>query len=479
MSRIKKFAAAALAASMAAASLAGCSDTRYIVSYGDTKVNSGIYLYNMIYQMQLEMQMLSYSQQSGDSSGSTDIFSQKVDGKDFATYLADYSKEKVKEYAAVVEQFNKLGLKLTEEETKQVSDTVNQTWQGQSDMFEAQGVSKESIKLAVKENVMYSKVFDYYYAANGKEEVKDEEIKKHLTDNYVRYKVITIAKSTATDDKTKKKENAEAEKTAKKYLGLAKGVKFDDFDKLIEQYQKEQEAKQQEAEKADENGEGSHSNASAADDTSSAAAEDTSSNAAEDTSSAAEDNSSSSVSDDTSSVAENTSSSAAEDASSEADSSSVAEFDPDDSTSADDSSAADGQTDDSAKEEKDPYANEVMKNITSMSDDEKKSDSGKLALKIKEMKAGKAEIYDDDNAYYVVLKGDVSERAETYIKENKENLLYEMKGDDYKKKLEGWIKDLNIKENTESFKRYAPKSVYNRLNDYLTEQNNQDNQNNQ
>ena len=469
MADFKKIAAAAVAVAMCGACLTGCSDTKYIVSYDNKKVNSGIYLYNMLSEMQQQMYMMSMTQQSTDdsSSGEIDYFSQEVEGKKFADYISDKCNESIKEYAAVVAQCEKLGIKLTDEETKEISDSVGDSWTAAGDMFEEMGISKESMKLAEEESKLRNKLFDYYYAENGKEEVRNDEMSKYLQDNYVRYKTITIAKSTETDEKKKKEENEKNEKLLEKYLKQAQKTDFDGFDKVIEAYNKETTASDSSSET--ETSEGTESQA-----------EETTSSAAETDSSAVENSSEAETSSDESSevtsggtlqAVENSSSAdESETADSSASDNSLVTFDPDsvaeNSESTTDNSSADSSAD-AETEEQDKYANETMYNFSKMDDDTKKSSTGKLIEKIKTFTADKAEKYEDDDCYYIVIKGDVSKRADSYIEENKESLLEEMKGDDFDKKIAQWQKDFSVKENTASFKRYTPKSVYDRWNEYL------------
>lgn len=448
MSRIKKIGAAVTSLALCAGMLSGCSETRYIISYGDKNVNSGVYIYSMMTEMQNQILMMQYSQGVSDN-----FFDQKVEGKDFAEYISEHSKEKIKEYAAIVDQFEKLDLSLSDEELKQVNDSVNESWKTSSGLYEDIGVSKESMKLLQKESLMYSKIFDYFYDEGGKEEVKHDELVKYLEDNYVRYKTISIAKSTNEDESEKKKEDKESKATIDKYLKKAGKVSFDDFDSIIEEYQKETQAAE-EAQADDESGD-----LTEADTSESSAAEDTSSQAESDVSSETEASSaeeSSPSEDDSSQIQDDTASSAE----------SLEEFDTE-STS--DESGTDA---DSEEEEDDEYANEQMVNYGTMSDEDKESTSGKLAAHVKEMKKeNKAESYEDDEYYYIVIKGSVADRAESYIEENKDSLLNDIKGDEFKEKITKWEDELGIKENTKAFKKYTPKEIYDKWQEY--EKNNQ------
>ena len=109
MAKAKKITAALTAALLCTASLTACSDTSYVMTVGDSKINAGIYIYNELTEMSYQMTMMYY--QKGIKK---DYFDQKVDGKAFDEYLSDYALTATKEYAAVVDKFNELGLTLSD-----------------------------------------------------------------------------------------------------------------------------------------------------------------------------------------------------------------------------------------------------------------------------------------------------------------------------------------------------------------------------
>ena len=142
MAKAKKITAALTAALLCTASLTACSDTSYVMTVGDSKINAGIYIYNELTEMSYQMTMMYY--QKGIKK---DYFDQKVDGKAFDEYLSDYALTATKEYAAVVDKFNELGLTLSDEDIKSINDSISSTWDSQGEFYESEGISKESVKL--------------------------------------------------------------------------------------------------------------------------------------------------------------------------------------------------------------------------------------------------------------------------------------------------------------------------------------------
>lgn len=439
MAKLKKIAAALTAAVMCGTMLTGCADTNYAVSYGDSKVNAGVYIYNMLSEMSYRMQMMYYIDGITEN-----YFDQKVEDKSFSDYLSDYALNSTKEYAAVVENFNKLKLSLSDDELKEINDSVREAWESAGDFYESEGISKDSVKLVQKAAKMREMIFDYYYGEGGKEEVTDDDIVKYLNDNYIRYKEISIAKSTDED----KDKAAEADKESKekidKYLKEAKGLSFEEFDTIIDEYNVETSA---ESESTDSEAAESEIDSSSESDRSS---ESGYSQAAED-----------------SSLTEESSS----DESSNAESSSEAEVESE-AELEDTSSQTDTEDEEAEQEEEDPYANETMTNYGTMTDEDKSSDSGKLLEKVNGLDVGVATAYEDDNYYYIIIKGDVKERSEEYATENHDNMVHEMKSEDFEKIIDGWVEELNINVNSQAVKRYTPQVVYDKQEEYYSKNQN-------
>ncbi|MBR6874443.1 MAG: hypothetical protein IKN17_13135 [Ruminococcus sp.] len=437
MARFRKL-AALTACAVIAATVSGCTNTQYSVKYDDKEVKPGVYIGYAFNELNNQIYNLYYTQGVTE-----DYFSQQVEGVSLSEYVKNNSLKDIKEYAAISKQFEEAGLTISDDELKTMSSNVNSSWDSMGGMYEYIGVSKESLKEIYRESLMRTKLFDSYYAEGGKEPATDEELQKYVNDNYIRYKMISIYKSSATDDETKEAENKTKLETRDKFYEQGKDYSFDDFDKLIDDY--------------------NASSSTASDDTSSAA--DDTSSAADDTSSAADD--ASSAADDASSEA----ASAADE--SEADSSEAAidtesEVNSADDSSADDSAAADdsstGDTEE-PQEEEDPYKNEVMINLASYEDEDFETASGQLYKFIRDAEVGKVLTFENDNAYYIVVKGDVSQRTD-YVGDNRDNLIQSVKNDDFQSKLDSWIEAMDIQVNDKAVKRYTPEVLYDRMMEY-------------
>lgn len=436
MKKMKRAAAAAVAAAVTAGTMAGCSSTDYALTADGKKVNAGVYISYALSEMTNQMYTMYYG---GEVKDLSECFDKQIDGKDFTTYVKDSALEKTKEFATVNAKFDELGLKLSKDDKNTISDNVSSSWDSNGDFYESEGISRESIKQTYEFSYKRSAIFDYYYAEGGKEEVSADDLQKYVNDNYIRYKLVTIPKSTSTDDDTKESENAEIKELVDGYLEEAKDLDFEGFDKIIDEYDAYKEAKDAEDSSTD-------STDSSADES---AVTDLDSSSAADESSAADDTSS-----DDSSTAD----------SSEADT----ELSADTDTSSSDDSSADGDS-----EEEDKYANETVVNYTdgTNKDSDSYSESNAELLKqIKEGEYGAATSWDNDTNYYIFMSADIAERTD-YVDDNKETLLQSMKGDEFDSKVEGWVKEMKITVNNKAVKRYTVKEIYDRQTEYYNKKN--------
>ncbi|WP_124098122.1 hypothetical protein [Ruminococcus sp. Marseille-P6503] len=436
MARLKKT-AALLTAAMIACTAAGCSDTSYTLKADNEEIRAGIYIDYMLNEMSYQISMLYYNEGITE-----DYFSQEIEGKSFSEYVSEQALKNTKEYAAITKQFEQLELELTSDEMKDINSTVNDAWDNQSELYEKEGISKESLKEVYLCTLKREKLFNYFYGEGGAEEVSADEMQTYINDNYLRYKTISISKSSSEDEETAKAENEENEALRDEYLEMAQGLSFDEFDQVIDAYQEYQE-EQSASESGDSSGESSDSAES------------------DESSESGADADSEESSDDTSSVV---------DASSEEETDSSLTESSDPASDSGESSESDSDTDSSSEEEEDPYPNETMVNFGAYEEEDLESDYGKLLSEIDSLEIGKAAAYENDSAYYIIIRGDVSERTD-YAEDNRDSILQEMKSEDFQTKVDAWVEAISFTENEKALRRYTPEAVYDKQNEYYEELN--------
>ncbi len=471
---IKKRLAALATAAVMAASLAGCADTSYVLQADGENINAGIYLDYMFGAMQQQIYMWQYS-------GVTEnFFDQKVGEQTFEDYLLTTAMDQTKHYAAIEKLFKESGLKISSEDMKSINNSVSDTWESLSELYEKEGISKDSLKKTYVSSKKEEMLFDYYYGEGGKEAASKEDLEKYMNENYLRFKAITIYKSTNEDETQKEAENKEKQELFEKYKEKTADVSFADFDKIIDEYNQETAATDEDT--ADEE---IVDDTSALEDGSSSTDEGSSDESSEaDSSSSADD---SSASDDSSSAGESTADESTESEVTESVSSFEAENSEDESSveeitldgvsseAGDDTADLTEETGDDTADiedvtdaEPDPYANERLVNFGALDEETLEGDYGKRMKAVNDAAVNDIVTYEDDSAFYIISKGEVSERVSEYLdsEENFDAILHEAKDKDFEDKIKAAVESISFSENKDAIDRYTPKTIYDRYNDY-------------
>lgn len=161
---------------------------------------------------------------------------QKVDGKDFDTWINNRAEEFAKTYAATELKFDEYKLSFTDEEEDGIAEYVDYYWNGnEQSNYEtfavANNISKDTFYDYVR-NSYYksSKVFEYVYGVDGPKEVSETDIKKALSENFAIANAITENFADSQTGETLTDEQKTKTKTLlDKYAGKIKsGMKFAD-----------------------------------------------------------------------------------------------------------------------------------------------------------------------------------------------------------------------------------------------------------
>ena len=509
MSKLKKIGALSVASIMAV-SMAGCSDMSKIMTVDDYDVNAGVYINYML----SEYMEQTYSEANSGTATTYNYLDKEVENEDgkkvkLGDYLPDYAYEHTLELVAANKQFEKLGLELSSEDTEEVNNAVKNYMENMTEEYlSEQGISKDSVTKYFTAEKQKDLLFHHYYGEDGEKAVKNDDISNYLKDNYIRYKVISIprtteattAASTSTSEeatttqspeeqtKASKKADQEAKSLANKYLKLAK--ENDNFDEVISQYNSETQEPTTEATTAATEAttvvESSNAETTTIVKSSSADTTDVSSNSAE-TSEASQttttpaeepkeihvhfyDQSGEEYGEDTPQKPQIINS--GEKAKRPADP--VRDFYTFDNWYTDTNYTSVFDFEQAVNAETALYAkfdtNEVM---VSTADEESVSD---LAKYIKESikNFNKPIFYEDDTNYYVIVKYDPTERNDYLIGgDYYESILQEMKYEEYEEMFDSWKKDLKIKKNEKAFEKYTPSKIEEIHNDYTSSQGNQ------
>lgn len=485
MSKLRKIAAFSVASIMAV-SMAGCSDMSKIMTVDDVEVNAGIYINYML----SEYTEQTYSLSGSGAATSANYLGQEIENDEgkkvkLGDYLPDYAYEQTLDLVAVDKQFEKLGLEFSAKDNEEINSAVKNYMESMTEEYlSEQGISKDSVTKFFTAEKQKQLIFYHYYGLGGEKAVSNDDIKNYLKDNYVRYKMISIprtteattAASTSTSNeatttqspeeqtKASKKADKQAKSIADKYLKLAE--KNDNFDQVISQYNAETQ-------------EPTTAATTATTETTTVAEGSMDSSEAQQTTTSAVDEpkeihvhfynqNGEEYGEDTPQKPQIINS--GEKAVRPEDP--VRDFYTFDNWYSDSSLTSVFDFEQAITAETSLFAKfNTNENMLSMIEEDSASDLSKY-IKNSIKKFNKPVLYKDDNNYYVIVKYDPTERSDYLLDgDNYENILTEMKYDEYDELIKSWQKDFKIKKNDKAFEKYTPSKIEEIQNEYTAGQN--------
>lgn len=174
-------------------SLTACSDTTWVVDYEGEKIPSGVYL-------ALSMTAYAQAQTHEDIDSSIkDLMKQTLEGKAAKDWINERTLQFCNEYTAVERKFAEMSLELTEEDTRTIDSSVENTWAVFRAVYEENGVAKSSYRKVIENSQKKGLIFDAYYAADGVEPVSDEDLMVHFKENYASINMFRMAPKSGED----------------------------------------------------------------------------------------------------------------------------------------------------------------------------------------------------------------------------------------------------------------------------------------
>ena len=152
------------------------------------------------------------------------FYSQKIDNKDYYTWVKDRAKELITEYAAYKFLCADAKVEPDKDDVASIESYVDYYWNyGYSSLFEPNGVSYDTYK-HMSMNAAYNQAyFNSLYAEGGTKAVAESEILKTMDEKFVIANIIEVSTADLKDDK-----KAETKKKLEGYAArLKKGTKFE------------------------------------------------------------------------------------------------------------------------------------------------------------------------------------------------------------------------------------------------------------
>lgn len=153
-------------------------------------------------------------EETEETTEEVDYYAEKIDGKDYVTWVEEKAVENLKKIAAYKTLCKDNKLELDEETESSVSSYADYYWSsyGYSYYYEPNGVSKNTYANYMRDSYYSSLYFDHLYAKDGEKEIAAKDVKAKINDNFIIANMLT-ASFTEMDEDTVK----ETQETFKAY----------------------------------------------------------------------------------------------------------------------------------------------------------------------------------------------------------------------------------------------------------------------
>lgn len=255
MANFKKISAVALCSAMAL-SLGACGnniagpDTTYAAVIDGYKVPAGVFIamqmnsyYDAAYYTEPtdESEETTASTEAAETTASeteattTTAFTDKViEDKPVRDWINDEATKSMQEFVAVENKFDELGLSFEDNEKEKTKVYLDSIWEYYGSNYEDAGISENSQLLIMLNSTKKNKIFDYYYAEGGQDEISEADIKAYLDENNKRINYIKMELKDGEGNLLKSEGKDEIKKMAEDYIERIKGG--EDFAAVSKEY---------------------------------------------------------------------------------------------------------------------------------------------------------------------------------------------------------------------------------------------------
>lgn len=240
MANFRKISAIALCSAMAL-SLGACGnniagpDTTYAAVIDGYKIPAGVFIsmqmnayYDAAYYTEpvdenAETEAVTteavQTETSETEATTTTAFTDKViEDKPVRDWINDNATKEMQEFVAVENKFDELGLSFEENEKEKTRIYLDSIWEYYGANYEDAGISEDSQLLIMLNSTKRNKIFDYFYAEGGQDEIPEADIKSYLEANNKRINYIKMELKDGEGNLLKSEGKEEIRKMAMDYI---------------------------------------------------------------------------------------------------------------------------------------------------------------------------------------------------------------------------------------------------------------------
>lgn len=186
--KIRRIAALLLAVSLSAL-FAGCSsgeNTKTAAVYNGGEIPAGVYIY---------YQITAYNEAAALAPDSkTDPLKQEIEGVPAEQWIANRAAFYTRRFAAVESECARLNIVADEVSLAAKMQSIDSAWESEGALLEKNGISRNSVNLAIINNQKLQQLFLVYYDEGGEKAVPESELLSYYRENYRRALVLVIPK---------------------------------------------------------------------------------------------------------------------------------------------------------------------------------------------------------------------------------------------------------------------------------------------
>lgn len=198
MKKTKKFTAAALSFALAVVS-AGCSAPDAVTIGNNTKTAANIDGYEVPAGVFIAYELVAYDNAASQYYYSTntepkpnDVKKFHIEGTDAETWIQEQATEQCRQFVAIEKEFEKINGSLSDEEQKEIDESIKAMPEDTRDYYDENGISEESLKKIAAVSYKRDYIFEHYYGIGGPNGCTEDELREYYIENNARVKYIEI-----------------------------------------------------------------------------------------------------------------------------------------------------------------------------------------------------------------------------------------------------------------------------------------------
>lgn len=222
-------------------SFTGCHKKNEIaVTIGDIEFTSAYYMCAFVTaDMQAQQKVSENLTEEEQNSTDVDIYSKKIDGKKYATWVKNTAISELKKIAAYKTLCADNKIELNDEQKAEAEQMTSYYWSsyGYQSLLEPNGVSLNTYKNYIFDSYYSTVYFKHLYGEGGKKEISADDIKKSLEENFAIANVLEAAYTSSEGEALGDTEKSALKTQFQNYADeLTKGTRT--FEEIYKEYNK-------------------------------------------------------------------------------------------------------------------------------------------------------------------------------------------------------------------------------------------------